>query len=276
MAQNYPYQNAFNRVLRERTMAQATFDDYNTTLTDFFKYLENFNPTYQRDHRVNQLQTADVQQYLAMLVDQRHIQNQTYNKVLSHLNVYFKFLFSHGWTPYLPTLDLKSKPKQATPPVNFRWVDTLDDLLADRRLHVYTRLTLLLIAHGFSAQLFLKPHFAAQLSTTTTDWSPAAQTFLQEFRVFITPLQARFQTSDWFLKQRAAPDPHLTLPGLHKYLKPDEALTGFALGPTGLYQGYLVNYLRHHPRQSDREVITTLHLDPDTIDYYRRLAQRAE
>ena len=101
MSQSYPYQDAFNRTLRQRAMAQATQDEYNATLTDFFKYLENFNPTYQRDHRVNQLQTPDVEQYLAMLVDARKIQNQTYNKVLSHLNVYFKFLFSHSWTPYL-------------------------------------------------------------------------------------------------------------------------------------------------------------------------------
>jgi len=274
MPQEYPYQDAFNRTLADRSMATATRDEYTATLKDFFHYLENFNPTYQRDHRVNQLQTPDVEQYLAMLVDARQIQNQTYNKILSHLNVYFKFLFSHRWTPYLPTLDLKSKPKQAAQPINYRWVDTLDDFLADQRLHVYTRLTLLLIAHGYPVQVFLQPDFTAKL--TTTDWPTADQSFLQEFRAFVTPLQDRFQTGDWFLKQRAAADPHLTLPGLHKYLKPDESIVGFALSPTVLYQGYLVNYLRRHPQKTDREVIATLHLEPDSIDYYRRLAQRAD
>ena len=274
MTQSYPYQDAFNRTLRQRSMAQATQDEYNATLTDFFKYLENFNPTYQRDHRVNQLQTPDVEQYLAMLVDARQIQNQTYNKVLSHLNVYFKFLFSHHWTPYLPTLDLKSKPKQAPQPLNYRWVDDLDQLLADGRLHVYTRLTLLLVAQGYPVQAFLQPHFTAKLDPH--DWSPAAQRFLTELRAFLAPLQQRFQSNDWFLKQRAAADPHLTLPGLHKYLKPDEAVVGFALSPTVLYQGYLVNYLRRHPQLSDREAVAALHLEPDSIDYYRRLAQRAD
>ncbi|WP_367295592.1 phage integrase N-terminal SAM-like domain-containing protein [Levilactobacillus yonginensis] len=274
MPQEYPYQDAFNRTLADRSMATATRDEYTATLKDFFHYLENFNPTYQRDHRVNQLQTPDVEQYLAMLVDARQIQNQTYNKILSHLNVYFKFLFSHRWTPYLPTLDLKSKPKQAAQPVNYRWVDTLADFLADQRLHVYTRLTLLLIAHGYPVQVFLQPDFTANL--ITADWSATDQAFLQEFRVFVTPLQDRFQTGDWFLKQRAAADPHLTLPGLHKYLKPDERIIGFALSPTVLYQGYLVNYLRRHPQKTDREVVATLNLEPDSIDYYRRLAQRAD
>ncbi|AKP64809.1 site-specific recombinase XerD [Levilactobacillus koreensis JCM 16448] len=270
----YPYQDAFNRQLADRSMAAATRDEYTATLKDFFKYLENFNPTYQRDHRVNQLQTADVQQYMAMLVDSRQIQNQTYNKILSHLNIYFKFLFSHNWTPYLPTLDLKSKPKQAAQPINYRWVDHLSDLLANPRLHYYTRLTLLLISQGYPVQVFLKPDFTDKL--TTTDWSADAQKFLAEFRQFITPLQDRFQCGDWFLKQRSAADPHLTLPGLHKYLKPDEAVVAFALSPTVLYQGYLVNYLRRHPQKTDREVIATLHLEPDSIDYYRRLAQRAD
>lgn len=274
MTPEYPYQDAFNRQLANRSMAEATRDEYTTTLKDFFHYLENFNPTYHREHRVNQLQTQDVEQYLAMLITARQIQNQTYNKVLSHLNIYFKFLFSHGWTPYLPTLDIKSKPKQAAQPVNYRWVDQLTTLLADDRLHIYTRLTLLLIAQGYPVQSFLKPGMTEQL--TTTDWSPEVQPFLKEFRAFIDPLQQRFLCDDWFLKQRAAADPHLTLPGLHKYLKPDEALVGFSLSPTVLYQGYLVNYLRRHPQKTDKEVIAALNLPPDSIDYYRRLSQRAD
>jgi len=270
----YPYQDAFERVLMTRDIATATRDEYTTTLKDFFHYLENFNPTYQRDHRVNQLQTADVEQYLAMLINSRQIQNQTYNKVLSHLNVYFKFLFSHSWTPYLPTLDLKSKDLQESRPVNFRWVDDLDDLLADDRLHVYTRATLLLTAQGYPVQVFLKPGFTAKL--TTTDWSPAARNFVAVWQHFVAPLQDRFQCPDWFLKQRAATNPHLTLPGLHKYLRPDEATAGFRLSPSTLYQGYLVHYLRRHPRLSDKEATEILHLEPDSIDYYRKLARHAE
>jgi len=274
MPQAYPYQDAFNRLLNDRSMAAATRDEYTATLTDFFHYLENFNPTYERTHQVNQLQTQDVDQYLSMLLTARQIQNQTYNKILSHLNVYFKFLFSHGWTPYLPTLDLKSKPKQAPQPLNYQWVDDLDALLADGRLHVYTRLPLLLVAQGYPVQSFLKPGVTAKLAPAT--WPAAVQPFLQTFREFITPLQQRFACDDWFLKQRAAADPHLTLPGLHKYLKPDETLVGFALSPTVLYQGYLVNYLRRHPQKTDSEVIAALNLPPDSIDYYRRLSQRAD
>lgn len=270
----YPYQDAFERRLTQRDIAQATRDEYTATLQDFFHYLENFNPTYQVTHRVNQLQTADVEQYLAMLVNNREIQNPTYNKVLSHLNVYFKFLFSHNWTPYLPTLDLKSKPTAATRPVNFRWVDDLASWLADERLHVYTRTAMLLTTKGYPVQVYLRPNFTAQLDTSA--WPANEQQFLTQLRAFLAPLQARFQCADWFLKQRAAADPHLTLPGLHKYLRPDEAITNFKLSPTVLYQGYLVNYIRRHPRLTDREVTATLHLEPDSIDYYRRLAQRAD
>jgi len=274
MPQEYPYQAAFNRLLPARAMAEATRDEYTTTLKDFFHYLENFNPTYQKTHRVRDLQTQDVEQYLSMLLTARQIQNQTYNKVLSHLNIYFKFLFSHRWTPYLPTLDLKSKPKQAPQPVNYRWVDDLTDYLADERLHIYTRLTLLLVSQGYPVQSFLKPGVTEKIDPH--NWPATVQPFLKTFRDFIDPLQQRFLCDDWFLKQRAAADPHLTLPGLHKYLKPDEAVIGFALSPTVLYQGYLVNYLRRHPQKTDREVTAALNLPPDSIDYYRRLSQRAD
>ncbi|WP_061777101.1 site-specific integrase [Levilactobacillus senmaizukei] len=274
MSQDYPYQTAFVRDLEARDIAQATVAEYNATLKDFCNYLEHFNATYQRDHRINQLQTPDVEQYLSMLLTARQVQNQTYNKILSHLNVYFKFLFSHNWTPYLPTLDIKSKPQQAARPINYHWPDQLTDWLANDRLHWYTRLTLLLISHGYAIQTCLKPDFTANL--TTHDWPATERQFLADFQVFVGPLQDRFQCRDWFLKQRHANDPHLTLPGLHKYLRPDEAITDFSLSPSVLLQGYLINYLRHHPQQSDHDVIQALHLEPGSIDYYRRLAQRAD
>lgn len=270
----YPYQDAFERDLDRREIAAATKDEYTATLQDFFHYLEHFNPTYQREHRVNQLQTQDVEQYLAMLIANREIQNQTYNKVLSHLNVYFKFLFSHNWTPYMPTLDLKSKPKQNDRPINYQWVDNLDDWLANPQLHVYTRAAMLLTTKGYPVQVYLKPNFTAHLKTS--DWPSNQQAFLTRLRAFLEPLQTRFQCPDWFLKQRAATDPHLTLPGLHKYLRPDEAVTHFSLSPSVLYQGYLVNYLRRHPELSDQAAVAALHLDPGAIDYYRRLARHAD
>lgn len=41
MSVDYPYQDAFDRLLDQRDMATATHDEYTATLKDFFHYLEN-------------------------------------------------------------------------------------------------------------------------------------------------------------------------------------------------------------------------------------------
>ncbi|GAA3621347.1 phage integrase N-terminal SAM-like domain-containing protein [Secundilactobacillus similis DSM 23365 = JCM 2765] len=267
----YPYQDSFEQYLTIQELAQATIDEYSSVLTDLFRYLSDFNTGYQRDHRVATLLDRDVEQYLAMLVNERQVTNGTYNKVLSHINIYFKYLFTHDLIPQYPTVTLKGKSHDQLQTPSTKWIYLLPDILANETLAVYTRLSLLLLSHFYPAKEFLTPGFYDQFDATTLTGAEAD--FWQRYQQFIQPIQQRQHSQDLFLKQRFGGDPHLTSPGLHKYLKPDAKVLGFPLTPTRLYQSAIVNYLLTHSTQSDSTIAETLRLDPQSLGYYRQLAR---
>ncbi|MBW1605553.1 phage integrase N-terminal SAM-like domain-containing protein [Lactobacillus sp. Sy-1] len=266
---NYPYQKNFEAYLHQVALAQITIDEYSATLVDLFEYLSNFNAGYQKDHRVSELFDRDIQQYMNMLVDERNITNTTYNKVLSHLNIYFKYLFTQELTQKLPTLNLKGKERKTPASVSVKWLQELPVILADDQVHIYTRLVLLLISKGYNLKEFLQPGFYRAFEQIK--WTPDEQAFIDQFQTFIAPIRVRQNSPDIFLKQRFAGDPHITLQGIHKYLKPDEQKIGMQLKPSQLFQSYVVDYILKHPRLSDTDLSETLRLDMVSILYYRKL-----
>ncbi len=271
-ANAYPYQETFEQYLNRRELAQPTIAEYRSVLTDLFNFLSNFNAGYQADHRVATLLDRDVEQYLAMLVNQRHVTNGTYNKMLSHINIYFKYLFTHDLITHYPTLTLKGKSHDDLKAPTTKWLHLMPTILANQQLAVYTRLTMLLSSRYYTISEFLTPGFYQQLNTS--DFNANERTFWQTYQQFIHPLQERQHSSDLFLKQRLAGDPHLTAAGLHKYLKPDEKLLGFSLTPTRLYQSAVIDFLLQHPSLSDQQLSQKLRLDPQSLTYYRQLAMQ--
>ncbi|MCH5462876.1 site-specific integrase [Lactobacillus sp. LC28-10] len=268
----YPYQEVFEAYLHRQELAQPTIVEYRSVLTDLFSFLSNFNVGYQADHRVATLLDRDVEQYLAMLVNQRQVTNGTYNKMLSHINIYFKYLFTHDLITHYPTLTLKGKSHDDLKAPTTKWLHLMPSILANQQLAVYTRLTLLLSSHFYTISEFLTPGFNQQLDIQ--NFKTHEQAFWQEYQRFIEPLQERQHSRDLFLKQRLDGDPHLTAAGLHKYLKPDEKLLGFSLTPTRLYQSAILDFLLQHPRLTDQQLSEKLRLDPQSLNYYRQLAMQ--
>lgn len=268
----YPYQEVFEAYLHRQDLAQPTIVEYRSVLSDLFNFLSNFNAGYQADHRVTTLLDRDIEQYLAMLVNQRQVTNGTYNKMLSHINIYFKYLFTHDLITHYPTLTLKGKSHDDLKAPTTKWLHLMPTILANRQLAVYTRMTLLLSSHYYTVSEFLSPGFYQQLDTR--HFNHHEQTFWQEYQRFISPLQERQHSQDLFLKQRLGGDPHLTAAGLHKYLKPDEKLLGFSLTPTRLYQSAILDFLLQHPSLKDQQLSEKLRLDPQSLKYYRQLAMQ--
>lgn len=265
----YPYQDTFEQYLHRQELASATIAEYRSVLIDLFNFLSAFNAGYQADHRVATLLDRDVEEYLAMLVNQRQVTNGTYNKMLSHINIYFKYLFTHDLIAHYPTLELKGKSRELLKAPTTKWLHLMPDILANTQLSVYTRLTLMLTSHFYTVKEFLQPGFYQQFNPA--ELSSNEQQFWDEYQRFIQPLQVRQHSRDLFLKQRLDGQPQLTVAGLHKYLKPDEKLLGFTLTPTRLYQSAIVDFLMQHPKLSDAELGERLRLDPQSLDYYRNL-----
>ncbi|MFC6171287.1 site-specific integrase [Loigolactobacillus jiayinensis] len=267
----YPYQKNFQHFLADKELAELTIAEYARTLDDFFNYLHQFNWAFSSDPSLDNILENDVRDYLSMLLQQRDLKNDTYNKILSHLNGYFKFLFTHDLIAHYPTVALKGLSKETLQPaIDFAWLDQLPNLLANQQLSFYTRALLLFSNHGFTSQEMLATGFhelTAQLTFTS-----AEQEFMQAFHAYLQPLQTLQASSELFLKTRLdRQHPQLTAPALHKYLKKDAPLVDFPLTPRKLHQGYILHYLIQHQTSSTAELQQTLRLDPASLDYYRSL-----
>lgn len=269
---NYPYQDSFEKNLLSKDLSKVTIDEYNKILAELFNYLSEFNKGYQSDHRVENLFNRDIEAYLNMLLTNRQISNSTYNKILSHINVYFNYLFTHNLNSNLPTIELKGLKKASKEDINVKWINELGSILMNNNVHFYARMTMLLTSKGYKSEEFLQKGFYKQLSSI--DFNENELKFKSSFDEFIKPIQEKQSSSDIFLKQRLSEQPNITIQGLHKYLKPSEDVLNISLNPSTLFQSYIVFYIQKNPNLNDIELSTHLNLDLSSINYYKQLAYK--
>ena len=269
---NYPYQDSFTKHLSSKDLSEVTIDEYNKILTELFNYLSEFNKGYQSDHRVENLFNRDIEEYLNMLLNNRQISNSTYNKILSHINVYFNYLFTHNLNSNLPTIELKGLKKTSKEDVNVKWINELDSILKNNNVHFYSRMTMLLTSKGYKSEEFLQTGFYKQLDSI--NFTENELIFKTSFDEFIKPIQEKQRSSDIFLKQRLSKQPNITIQGLHKYLKPSEDVLNMSLNPSTLFQSYIVFYIQKNPNLNDIDLSTHLNLDLSSINYYKQLAAK--
>lgn len=261
----------FLTYLSQESLSAATRLSYDQTLSELFNYLNTQDRGFASNPTVDNIFNRDITAYLTMLVEKHQIRPTTYNKLLSQINRYFKFLFTHNLTSELPTIDLHGKNTPSNQTLNLKWLQLLPDLLVDSKLHPYTKLTLFLISKGYRVAEFMQARFYPEWNKIKAV-TPVEQQFMQNFTVFIIPLQQLQNSHDLFLKQRLnIAEPRLTMPGLHKYLKPDSRYVGFDLTPKKLQQSFILQSLQRLADQPAAVLEEKLQLDPQSLLYYQHL-----
>lgn len=267
---NYPYQDRFQLFLNQQGLAPLTIKTYDATLTHFFTFLIENRPEFATSPQLSNLTETDVRAFLTALKEDEKITLSTYNKNLSHLNRYFRYLFTHKLIDIYPTLTIHGKATSNNKRLTTKWLEKLPEILQDGQIHFYTRLTIFLSSRGYTVSEFLAPGF----ENVWQKFSPANETekkFISDFNSFIKPLQELQHSPQIFLKQRFSPDnPGLSNAGLHKYLRQDEGYLGFSLAPKFLHQAYILYELNNHPELSPAQLMEKLRLDPASLLYYQK------
>ncbi|AUJ32187.1 MAG: site-specific integrase [Liquorilactobacillus nagelii] len=266
----YPYQTVFENHLFQQKLASSTILSYRHDLLNFFTAMTNKLETTEPD----QITTSDLREYFFQMKKAASITDTTYNKILSHLNQYFIFLFQANLISSLPTLSLKGAAIKSAAIMPINWSNQLPVLLSNSELSFYTRLALLLIAHFYAATEFLQPGF--YLIWQIEKLTAAEQSFMQQFEKFHQPLCQRQNSSELFLKQRHSNNPSLTLPALHKYLQRDQDQVAFPLTPQKLRTAAICNFLQKNRQLTNQTCCRQLHLDLNSLNYYRLLSFSTE
>lgn len=267
----YPYQAAFHRELKARDRAPMTIDAYDATLRQLFNYLEDQRPGYAHDPSAKNVTETDVRAYLNWLRDEQDITLATFNKVLSQLSRYFRFLFTHQLIDTYPTLTIHGKATKPNQHLSTKWLLKLDDILADDQIQYFTRAVLFLSSRGYTVSEFLQPGFG-DVWRSLQPKNEAEKRFMTAFDEYIAPIQQLQHCQDIFLKQRLNREhPWISNAGLFKYLKADEEYLGIRLAPKYLHQSYILYQLAQHRNATPQELQTMLRLNPQSLLYYQRL-----
>lgn len=268
---SFPYEKRFILYLRnERFLEENTIADLTRDITRFFNYLRQNNPNYRDSLKVSSISSNDIKEYLNTLSITNNIKNTTYNKMLTHINTYFKFLFINNLSPVLPTLSIKGRKRTVNKTNDLAWTEKLAEYLVDDNLSLYTRMTLLLISHFYTIKEILQKDFYQELNKI--EFTNFEYEFINLFNEEILNLQQRQHTHDIFLKKRLdIVSPQLTLPGLHKYLKKDQKNIDIKLSPRELYQNVVCYFILNNQNLSDTQLIQRLRLeDLTSLNYYRQ------
>lgn len=269
-----PYITGFNAYLKTRHISERSHDEYLNSLHDFFDYLVEHNANFQIDQDVAKVHDVDILEYKHLLDQEQKLSPATINKILSNLNIYFKYLFTNRLTKDLPTLNVNSLsvPTQSDFPTDVFLNE--QKYLNDINLKIYTRLLILVTSKGFNYQDALKDGFYRQFNTLS--FNDFEKTFLDEYHDFIAPLRQYWQNDNLFLsRNKAAKSAILTIPALYRDLKNDSQKTNLDLSAKKLYTTYILLLLScDTPDQAQLEQIRQM--EPASLLYYRRLLRESD
>ncbi|WP_368791010.1 site-specific integrase [Companilactobacillus farciminis] len=263
-----PYLTGFEAYLKTRKISDKAHTEYMNSLTDFFNYTIQHNPDYKITEDIKDVHEMDVRLFKNFMLEELQLSASTINKVISNLNVYFKYLFSAKKTPEIPTLNINSVtvPKQSDFPVEV-FLKLPYYLQSD--LSVYTRLLILIVAKGFNYKEAMQAGFYQKFNQL--DFDEDETKFLNLYRNYIEPYKTYWDNDNLFLsRNRGANSPLLTVPAIHRDLKRDSKATKLDLSPKKLYTTFILLALSTKELSADQQRALDA-LDTPSLMYYRRL-----
>ncbi|KRO00615.1 site-specific integrase [Companilactobacillus kimchiensis] len=263
-----PYLSGFEAYLKTRQISPKAHTEYMNSLNDFFTYTIQHNNDYKISEDIKDVHEMDVRLFKNFMLDNLQLSPSTINKVISNLNVYFKYLFGVKKSPEIPTLNINSVTvaKQSDfPTVVFL---KLPDYLA-APLSIYTRLLILIISKGFNYKDALEPNFYQKFEQMKFD--DAEERFLNLYKAYVEPYRSYWNNDNLFLsRNRGANTPLLTVSALHRDLKRDSDTTKLDLAPKKLYTTFILLALSTRNLSDDQQNALDA-LDTPSLMYYRRL-----
>lgn len=263
-----PYLTGFEANLKTRHISDKAHTEYMNSLNDFFNYTIQHNNDYKISEDIKDVHEMDVRLFKNFMLDNLQLSPSTINKVISNLNVYFKYLFSTKKTPEIPTLNINSVtvPKQSDFPVEV-FLKLPEYLKTD--LSIYTRLLILIIAKGFNYKEAMQADFYKKFNQLSFDKDELQ--FLNLYKAYIEPYRSYWNNDNLFLsRNRGANTPLLTVPAIHRDLKKDSESTGLDLSPKKLYTTFILLALSTKELSTDQQRALDA-LDTPSLMYYRRL-----
>lgn len=269
-----PYITGFNAYLKTRKISDRAHTEYLNSLHDFFDYMIEHNADFKVSEDVKEIHEEDIRSFKNFLDSNLQLSPSTINKVLSNLNVYFKYLFSIKKNLEIPTMNVNSLTVKAQENFPTEVFENLPKYLSDEDLNVYTLLLILIISKGYSYQEALSEGFYSEFQNLS--FSTDERKFISIYHTFIKPYADFWNNGNLFLsRNKGAKSPLLSVSALHRNLKNDSEILKLDLTPKKLYTTFvLITLSAQEP--SDFQLKFINNMSTSSLLYYRRVLRESD
>lgn len=163
----YPYETAFHQYCKnERHYADSTLLIVSRSIVTFWNYFQNGT---DEQLNLNDLQASDIQNFLDSLETNLQLKENTINKYLSHIRLYFTFLYSHGLVDHYPMLEINGRKFSRKRKYVINWMSHIAEISQIKSIHPETVLMMVGIAQRFKPEEVLKMRYNTVIGKVTDD-----------------------------------------------------------------------------------------------------------
>ncbi|RVU76852.1 site-specific integrase [Lactobacillus xujianguonis] len=256
----YPYENEFFAYCKnEKKYTDRTMLIVTKSVASFWNYYQNGAD----DATLDNIQATDIQNYLNSLETNLGMKKNTINKYISHLKVYFTFLYSHHLIKNYPVIEINGRRFNRKHIYVINWMDKLPQIAQIDGIHPETVKMMLAIALGYLPDEVLKLRYSDVYSKIN---SYELRQYLKKHTNFTNGddpyiLGKKFggyYASDFHLSRRA---------------EPDRKLIGMDITLQNLRLSFVYSILSRED-MTDKQLQQKLKVNAKTLFYYRQNMMR--
>ncbi|WP_099974757.1 recombinase XerD [Lactobacillus terrae] len=264
-----PHWESFKIYLNGRNISERAKTEYLNSLSNFLNYEKVNNPGFSQSNNLNDIDELNIKEFKEYLLNILDYSPTTVNKVISNLNVYFKYLYSIKVTNQIPSLFIKSVPLKKADDLPLDIFEHPYLYLNRTDLKVYTRLLILCLIKGFTYEEALEINFYRKfLKLQFVDFELK---FLNEYKNYIKPYSDYWKDNNLFLSRNfSAKSSLLQVQSLYRDLKTDSDILDMDLSIKKLNSASIIVSLgQKNPDEFQQYKIS--HLSESSFIYYSRL-----
>ena len=225
----------------------------NLSLATFWRYCKGNN-----NASLNELEASDIQNFLDSLETALQLKKSTINKYLSHIRLYFAFLYSHHLIDHYPMLEISGRKFSRKHVYLIDWMDYLPQIAAIPQIHPETIMMLVGIAKGFYPDEVLKLRYSDIIGSVT---NPDLKRYIKEHLNFS-------QNSDPYILGKEFGGTYPADFHLVQRLIADRKKLGMEITLQSLRLSFVYSIL-NRKNMTDQELEKILRINGKTLAYYR-------
>lgn len=253
---NYPYEKEFNLYCKTaKNYTDNTMLIVTKSIATFWNYyVANSSTPSDLKH----LQAADIQNFLNSLEEKLHFKKNTINKYISHIKLYFTFLYSHQLIDHYPVIEINGRKFNRKHVYVIHWMDQIPQIAQNNQIHPETIMMMVGISLGYLPKEVLQLRYSDVINKINNyelrkyiknnlDFSQNDDPYL------LATKKGSFYASDFHIAQR---------------IKSDRKLIGMDITLQNLRLSYVYSIL-YDGKLTDEELQKKLKINLKSLFYYR-------